>query len=46
MVRLLRDETWANGLTAKIRAFAEATSWINVGKLHWEHYSRLVSERQ
>ena len=19
---------------------------INVGKLHWEHYSRLVSERQ
>jgi glycosyltransferase involved in cell wall biosynthesis len=46
MVRLLRDETWADDLTRKIRAFAEATSWINVGMLHWKHYSRLVGERR
>jgi hypothetical protein len=44
MVRLLRDEPWADELTGKIRVFAEATSWTNVGKLHWEHYGRLVSE--
>jgi glycosyltransferase involved in cell wall biosynthesis len=45
IVRLLRDEQWADDLTRKIRAFAEATSWINVGKLHWQHYDRLASQR-
>jgi glycosyltransferase involved in cell wall biosynthesis len=42
MVRLLRDQEWGDQLKAKIRGFAEATSWANVGKMHWEHYSRLL----
>jgi glycosyltransferase involved in cell wall biosynthesis len=44
MVRLLRDEEWGNQLKTKIRGFAEATSWANVGKMHWEHYSRLLDQ--
>jgi glycosyltransferase involved in cell wall biosynthesis len=42
MVRLLRDEEWGSQLTTKIRQFAEATSWANVGKMHWEQYARLM----
>jgi glycosyltransferase involved in cell wall biosynthesis len=44
MVRLLRDEEWGNQLKTKIRGFAEATRWANVGKMHWEHYSRLLDQ--
>jgi glycosyltransferase involved in cell wall biosynthesis len=44
MVRLLRDEEWGNQLKAKIRDFAEATSWANVGKMHWERYARLLDQ--
>jgi glycosyltransferase involved in cell wall biosynthesis len=44
LVRLLCDEDWGNQLTSKIRDFAEATSWANVGKLHWEHYTRLLGQ--
>ena len=44
MVRLLRDEAWGGQLKMKIRDFAEATSWANVGKMHWEHYARLLDQ--
>ena len=44
MVRLLCDEAWGNQLKHKIRTFAKATSWANVGKMHWEHYNRLMAE--
>ena len=44
MVRLLRDEEWGNQLKTKIRDFAESTSWANVGKMHWEHYARLLGQ--
>jgi glycosyltransferase involved in cell wall biosynthesis len=44
LVRLLCDEEWGSQLTSKIRDFAEATSWANVGKLHWEHYTRLLGQ--
>ena len=44
MVRLLRDEEWGNQLKTKIRDFAESTSWANVGKIHWEHYARLLGQ--
>lgn len=44
LVRLLCDEEWGNQLTSKIRDFAESTSWANVGKLHWEHYTRLLGQ--
>lgn len=43
MVRLLQDEEWGNELKAKIHHFADATSWANVGKLHWQHYLQLLS---
>jgi glycosyltransferase involved in cell wall biosynthesis len=46
MVRLLRDETMGEQLKSKIRDFAEATSWANVGKMHWEHYARVMAEGQ
>ncbi len=42
MVRLLCDEAWGKRLTAKIRDFAQATSWANVGRMHWAHYTRLM----
>lgn len=42
MVRLLTDEAWAAGLRTKIRAFGEATSWQNVGRLHLDTYRRLL----
>jgi glycosyltransferase involved in cell wall biosynthesis len=44
MVRLLRDQAWGDQLKTKIRDFAEATSWANVGKMHWEHYTRLMAQ--
>jgi glycosyltransferase involved in cell wall biosynthesis len=44
MVRLLRDEEWGNQLRTKIRDFAEATSWANVGQLHWDLYTRLMDQ--
>jgi glycosyltransferase involved in cell wall biosynthesis len=42
LVRLLTDETWAAELRAKIRRFAEATSWANVGKMHLATYAKLL----
>lgn len=42
MVRLLRDEEWSAQMQAKIGQFAETTSWANVGKMHWECYTRLM----
>jgi glycosyltransferase involved in cell wall biosynthesis len=44
MVRLLCDQEWGDQLKTKIRDFAEATSWANVGKMHWEHYTRLLDQ--
>jgi len=44
IVRLLSDQAWGNQMKVKIRDFAEATSWANVGKLHWEQYTRLLAE--
>jgi glycosyltransferase involved in cell wall biosynthesis len=41
-VRLLRDEEWARQMKAKIRRFAEQTSWENVGKMHGDLCQRLI----
>ena len=40
--RLLTDEAWAADMRAKIRRFAEATSWANVGKMHLDTYAKLL----
>jgi glycosyltransferase involved in cell wall biosynthesis len=42
MVRLLRDGEWASEMRSKIRRFAEATSWANVGKMHLDTYAKLL----
>jgi glycosyltransferase involved in cell wall biosynthesis len=42
MVRLLRDEEWASEMRSKIRCFAKATSWANVGKMHLDTYAKLL----
>ena len=42
LVRLLTDEPWAEAMRAKIRRFAETTSWANVGKLHLDVYAKLL----
>ena len=43
--RLLADQAWAAEMRAKIRAFAESTSWANVGKMHLDVYSKLLEGR-
>ncbi len=45
MSRLLRDDELAARLRAKVDEFAVRTHWNNVGKLHWEHYDRLMERR-
>ena len=45
LLRLLTDEAWAADLRAKIRGFAEATSWANVGKMHLETYAKLLERK-
>jgi glycosyltransferase involved in cell wall biosynthesis len=42
LVRLLTDVAWAAEMKRKIKAFGEATSWSNVGKMHLEAYARLM----
>jgi glycosyltransferase involved in cell wall biosynthesis len=42
LVRLLTDRAWAEGMRAKIRGFAETTSWANVGKMHLDVYAKLL----
>lgn len=44
LVRLLSDEAWAAEMKRKIRAFAEATSWTNVGRMHLDAYQRLLEK--
>ncbi len=45
LVRLLTDQTWAAAMQEKIRRFAEATSWTNVGKMHLETYAKLLERK-
>jgi hypothetical protein len=42
LVRLLTDEAWAAEMKQKIKRFAEATSWSNVGKMHLDAYAKLL----
>jgi len=42
LVRLLTDVAWAAEMKRKIKAFGEAPSWSNVGKMHLEAYARLM----
>jgi glycosyltransferase involved in cell wall biosynthesis len=42
LVRLLTDQAWAGEMRSKIRRFAEATSWANVGKMHLATYAKLL----
>lgn len=42
LVRLLTDEPWAATMRRKIKAFGEATSWTNVGRMHLDAYARLL----
>jgi glycosyltransferase involved in cell wall biosynthesis len=42
LVRLLTDEAWADAMKTKLKAFAETTSWANVGRMHLETYSKLL----
>jgi glycosyltransferase involved in cell wall biosynthesis len=42
LVRLLTDATFAAEMRRKIRRFAEATSWANVGKMHLDTYAKLL----
>jgi glycosyltransferase involved in cell wall biosynthesis len=44
LVRLLSDEAWAAEMKTKIRGFAEATSWSNVGRMHLDAYRRLLEK--
>jgi glycosyltransferase involved in cell wall biosynthesis len=43
LLRLLSDQTWAAEMRGKIRAFAEATSWANVGRMHLDAYATLLA---
>lgn len=42
LVRMLTDEAWASEMKTKIKAFAQATSWANVGRMHLETYAKLL----
>jgi glycosyltransferase involved in cell wall biosynthesis len=45
LLRLLTDEAWAGELRGKIRRFAEATSWANVGEMHLTTYAKLLERK-
>jgi glycosyltransferase involved in cell wall biosynthesis len=42
LLRLLTDQTWAAAMRAKIRRFAEVTSWANIGRMHLAAYAKLL----
>jgi glycosyltransferase involved in cell wall biosynthesis len=42
LLRLLTDPAWAEEMRTKIRRFAEATSWANVGKMHLDVYTKVL----
>jgi D-inositol-3-phosphate glycosyltransferase len=42
LVRLLTDQAWAAEMKTKIKAFGDATSWANVGRMHLETYAKLL----
>jgi glycosyltransferase involved in cell wall biosynthesis len=44
LVRLLSDDAWAAEMKRKIRAFADATSWTNVGRMHLDAYQKLLEK--
>lgn len=43
IARLLSDEAWAEEIRGKVRAFAQKTSWENVGRQHLALYRSILA---